>query len=182
MIKQMGQNVNNWQKWNKRLRGILYIILSVFKIIIKFKVSKKWQEIRVETYKWLLSGHLGASVVTQMVKNLPARRETWVQSLGLDDPLEQGMATHSTLLVWRMPWTEESGRLQSRGPRSQTRLSGHTGWVYSVNISRPQLSSICYRLHPQFVGPAASVSPADGYRSGSPVPTSWEDPGRSLGV
>ena len=50
-----------------------------------------------------------------MVKNLPAMRETWVQSLGWEDPLEKGMATHSSILTWRIPWTEELGWLQSMG-------------------------------------------------------------------
>ena len=53
--------------------------------------------------------------MTQMVKNLPATWETWVQSLGWEDPLEKGMATHSNILAWRMPWTEEPGQLQSMG-------------------------------------------------------------------
>ena len=48
-----------------------------------------------------------------MVKNPPAMRETWVQSLGLEDPLEEGMATHSSILAWRIPWTEEPGGPQS---------------------------------------------------------------------
>ena len=46
-----------------------------------------------------------ASLVTQLLKNLPAMRETWVQSLGLEDPLEKGKATHSSILAWRIPWT-----------------------------------------------------------------------------
>ena len=50
-----------------------------------------------------------------MVKNLPAMQETRVQSLGWEDPLEKGIATHSTILAWRIPWTEESGGLQSIG-------------------------------------------------------------------
>ena len=48
--------------------------------------------------------------MAQTVKNLPAIRETWVQSLGWEDPLEKGMATHSSILVCRIPWTEEPGR------------------------------------------------------------------------
>ena len=52
---------------------------------------------------------------TQMVKNLPAVHETQVQSLGRQDPLEKGMATHSNILAWRIPWTEEIGGLQSMG-------------------------------------------------------------------
>ena len=48
-----------------------------------------------------------ASLVTQTVKNLPAMQESWVQFLGQEDPLEKGMATHSSFLAWRIPWTEE---------------------------------------------------------------------------
>ena len=51
--------------------------------------------------------------MAQMVKNLPAVRETWVRSLGWEDALEEGMATHSSILAWRIPWTEEPGGLQS---------------------------------------------------------------------
>ena len=49
----------------------------------------------------------------QTVKNLPAMQETQVQSLGLEDPLEEGMGTHSSILSWKIPWTEEPGRIQS---------------------------------------------------------------------
>ena len=56
-----------------------------------------------------------ASLVAQMVKNLPAMWETWVQSLGQEDPLEEGMATNSRVLAWRIRWTEEPGGLQSMG-------------------------------------------------------------------
>ena len=53
--------------------------------------------------------------MAQMVKNLPAMQETQVQSLGGEDPLEMGIATHSSILAWRIPLTEEPGRLQSMG-------------------------------------------------------------------
>ena len=56
--------------------------------------------------------------MAQMVKNLPAMKKTWVQSLGQEDPLEDGMANPSSILAWRIPWTEETGELQSMG--SQT--------------------------------------------------------------
>ena len=60
-------------------------------------------------------GFTWASLMTQMVKNPPAMRETWVRSLGWEDPLEKGMATHSSILAWRIPWTEEPGGLQLVG-------------------------------------------------------------------
>ena len=50
-----------------------------------------------------------------MVTNLPVMQETWVQSLDLEDPMEEEMATHSSILAWRIPWTEEPGGLQSMG-------------------------------------------------------------------
>ena len=56
-----------------------------------------------------------AFLVAQTVKNPPAMRETWVQSLGWEDPLEEDLATHSSILAWRIPWTEELGGLQSTG-------------------------------------------------------------------
>ena len=49
------------------------------------------------------------------MKNLPAMQETWVPALGWEDPLEKGMATHSSILAWRIPWTEERGGLQAMG-------------------------------------------------------------------
>ena len=65
-----------------------------------------------------------ASLEAQTIKDLPARWETWVQSLGQEDPLEKGMATHSSVLAWRISWTEEPGGLQSMGlQKSWTRLS-----------------------------------------------------------
>ena len=56
-----------------------------------------------------------ASLVARLVKNLPAVQETWVRSLGWEDPLEKEMATHSSILAWKISWTEEPGGLQSMG-------------------------------------------------------------------
>ena len=68
-----------------------------------------------------------ASLVPQMVKNLPAMRETWVRPLGWEDPLEEGTATHSNILAWRIPQTEETGRQQFMGLQSRTHLrDSHT--------------------------------------------------------
>ena len=58
--------------------------------------------------------------MAQMVKNLPAVQETWVRSLGQEDTLEKSMATHSSILAWRIPWSEELGGLQSIGLQSDT--------------------------------------------------------------
>ena len=64
-------------------------------------------------------GFSGGSVV----KNLPAMQEMWVQALGHEDPLEREMATHSSILAWESPWTEEPGGLQSKGSQGQTQLT-----------------------------------------------------------
>ena len=61
-----------------------------------------------------------ASLVVQMVKNLPAMQETWVRSLGGEDPLEKGMDTHSNILAWKIPWTEEPIRLYSPWGREES--------------------------------------------------------------
>ena len=61
-----------------------------------------------------IQSHL-TSLVAQMVKRLPTMLETWVQSLGQEDLLEKEMATHSSILAWKIPWTEKPGRLQSLG-------------------------------------------------------------------
>ena len=60
-------------------------------------------------------GYFRASLVAQKVKRLPVTQENWVWSLGREDPLEKEMATHSSILAWRIPWTEELGGLQSTG-------------------------------------------------------------------
>ena len=73
--------------------------------------------------------HVWTSLVAQMVKRLPAMRETWVQSLGQEDPLEKETATHSSTLAWKIPWTEEPGRLQSM----ELQRVGHD-WVTSLSF------------------------------------------------
>ena len=68
-------------------------------------------------YSWV-------SLVAQTVKNPPAMWETWVRSLGWEDPLEKGMATHSSILAWEIPWTEKPGELQSMGSQRVGRNLG----------------------------------------------------------
>ena len=71
--------------------------------------------------------------MAQRLKLLPGMQETWVQSLGREDPLEKEMATHSNILAWRIPWREEPGRPQSMGLQSRTRWSDFTfSFMYSI--------------------------------------------------
>ena len=66
----------------------------------------------------------GTYMMAQMIKNLPAVQETWFRSLGREDPLEKGMATHSSVLAWKIPWMEEPGGLWS----TRSQAVGHD-WV-----------------------------------------------------
>ena len=79
-----------------------------------------------EVFYFVLNYGQLASLVAQTVKRLPAMQETWVRSLGQEDPLEKEMETHSSTLAWRIPWTEEPGGLRSTGSQSRTGLSDFT--------------------------------------------------------
>ena len=97
--------------------------LSLF-FLPRFALLKLISQMRNDLLLQLLfANEKKASLVAQTVKNLPAMQETWVWSLGQEDPLEEEMATCSSILAWRIPWTEEPGGLQSMGLQSQTGLS-----------------------------------------------------------
>ena len=81
------------------------------------------------------------SLVVQMVKKPPVMWETWVQSLGWEDPLEKGMATHSSIPSWRIPWTKDPRRLPSMGLQSQTQLSD---FHFHFNVCKTQEMCIRY--------------------------------------
>ena len=80
-----------------------------------------------------------ASLMVQMVKNPPAMQESQILSLGWKDPLEKEMAVHSSTIAWKIPWTEEPGRLQSMGSQ---RVGHFTFTCFSNLISEPSLLSI----------------------------------------
>ena len=90
-----------------------------------------------------------ASLVAQMLEHLPAMQETWVQSLGREDPLEKEMATHSGILAWKIPWMEEPGGLQFMG-------SQRVGHDRATSLS---LSFQHFASGGQSVGSSASVLP-----------------------
>ena len=97
--------------------------LSLF-FLPRFALLKLISQMRNDLLLQLLfANEKKVSLVAQTVKNLPAMQETWVWSLGQEDPLEEEMATCSSILAWRIPWTEEPGGLQSMGLQSQTGLS-----------------------------------------------------------
>ena len=108
----------------------------------------------------------GAFLVAQRLKHLPGMRETWVRSLCREDPLEKEMATHSSILAWRIPWTQEPGRLQSTGSQSWTRLSDFTftfmeWWFYpSAPDAQPYICASCSHPSPMRNFRQHSLSPA----------------------
>ena len=98
--------------------------------------------------------HIWASLVAQLVKNPPAMWETWVQSLGWDDPVEKLKATHSSILPWRIPWTVEFSmsnvhfHFLSLGPRYKPKIASmnfNSNWHFSQNFSLRMSFVICFR-------------------------------------
>ena len=97
------------------------------------------------SYLFLHSFNQRASLVAQTVKNLPAMQDTWIRPLSWEDPLEKGMATHSSILAWIIPWAEEPGRLQFMGSRrvghdSATNTFAFTLYFHSFS---KYIKSIC---------------------------------------
>ena len=85
--------------------------------------------------------------MAQRLKCLPPMRETWVQSLGREDPLEKEMAIHSSILAWRIPWTEKPSRLQSTGvAESRTRLSDFTLPYVEDGVSKYELTCMIHLI------------------------------------
>ena len=111
-----------------------------------------------------------AFLVAQVVKNLPEVQETWVWSLYWDDPLEKGMATHSSILAWRIPWTEEPGRVHSMGSQrvghswgtnTQTHTHRHTHSMQGLSGT-----PICQPYTPRAL-PRLLTSPAGYFNEAS---------------
>ena len=103
----------NWKSWlpTSVIRAkVVTVMKSRSSVLYPFDIENS---ITFTPEFWSTIWVLCASLVAQMVKNLPTLQETWVQSLGWEDPLEKGMPTHSSILAWRIPWTEEPGGLQS---------------------------------------------------------------------
>ena len=114
--------------------GVTELIHSFVCILLSELTCWRWQtntylgEVEDEDYRKV-------SLVAQTVKRLPTMQETWVWSLDWEDPLEKEMATHSSILTWKIPWTEDPGRLQSTGSQrvgydwaASLRQKGKLGW------------------------------------------------------
>ena len=102
--------------------------------------------------------------MSQMVKNLPAMQETWLWFLGQEDPLEKGMATHSSIFAWRISWTEEPGGLQSMGLQRVGRTERLTQTIFPVpgkffDGSKPSVCSLFFYPTPSlFLTPKAILA------------------------
>ena len=90
-----------------------------YPVIVLLNIKARIENIRerIQNYLGIMYLFMKASLVAQMVKNLPAMQETWVWSLGQEDLLEKEMATYSSIIAWEIPRTEEPGRLESRGSK-----------------------------------------------------------------
>ena len=91
------------------------------------------------SFFYLIYCIIWASLVTQTVKNLPAMQEMWVRSLGWEDPLENEMATHSSVLAWEIPWTEEPGGLPCLG----SQRAGHDWGTNILNVCQGCTKNYC---------------------------------------
>ena len=112
--------------WFTHILSLSSLFLSLF-ILSSFSFDIIHSAVTV----WLSFSSLWASLVAQTVKIPPAMQETLVQSLVWEDPLEKGMATHSNILAWRIPWTERPGGLQSMGSQKV----GHDWATFTFLIS-----------------------------------------------
>ena len=99
------QHVSWWLNFGQPI--LLWTDCVPFHKIIESALTPTWGHLKAKP--------LGGSLVAQMIKHLPTMQETWVQSLGWEDLLEEEMATHSSILAWKIPWMEKPGRLQSMG-------------------------------------------------------------------
>ena len=92
-----------------------------------------------------------ATLVAQRVKNLPVMPETWVQSLGWEDPLEESVATHRSILAWRIPWTEEPGGLQSTWlQRDTTERLNNNNKSYKMDTENVFAALLIFNIKSQF--------------------------------
>ena len=105
-----------------QLTSVLFLLQSACSPAHNFQ----WFSSLPSEFSYILYYNFWASLVAQTVKNPPVIWETWVQSPGWEDPLEEVMATHSSILAWRIPWTEEPGSLQSMESQRVGHFLAHT--------------------------------------------------------
>ena len=110
---------------------------------VPYWISLAWEKIKIHSTfptEWvLLLYHWKVEKVAQRVKRLPAMRETWVQSLSQEDPLEKEKATHFSTLAWKIPWTKKPGSLQSMGSQRVRH-----DWLTSLSLSKLKTCKLNY--------------------------------------
>ena len=139
--------------WNRKF--LVFYIISIqviFKNLCLFKLYSAYPGDLCKIYYIINPYYIGIFPVAQMVKNLPTMKETRVWSLSREDPLEKGMATHSSILAWRIPWTEEPGGLQSMGSQ---RVRQH--WVTNTI---PLYYILCNILQNHWISKLAIMLPS----------------------
>ena len=102
-------------KLNSQLSSCTFFLVNNTLLALHFIFSWFGERASIKHLCWISTFNQGSPFEAQLVKNLPTMQETRVRSLGQEDPLEKEMATHSSILAWRLPWTEEPGGLQSMG-------------------------------------------------------------------
>ena len=112
------------------MQASIYIKIYAYQFTLDLSQKAEKQCIPINSGLVWGSGLVWASLVAQRLKHLPPMWETWVRSLGREDPLEKEMTTHSSILAWSIPWTEEPGRLQSMG----SQRVGHD-WATSPHLT-----------------------------------------------
>ena len=127
--------VQNWARSTSRLYTVI-LLINLYAEYIMWNARLDESQIRIKIARRNINNfrYAGASLVALRVKCLPTMRETWIRYLGQEDRLEKEMATHSSSLAWKIPWTEKPGRLQSMG----SQRVGHD-WVTSLSLSDMQM-------------------------------------------
>ena len=110
----------------------------------RLQINQPWQVLWVELLNCVPLKFIWASLIAQSVKNLPAGQETWVWSLGWEDPLEKEMANHSSILAWKIPWTEEPGGASVHGA---TNSIVHGATTEQLTL----LKFVCWSLRSQYL-------------------------------
>ena len=143
----------NYTEWLHSAFQVYYILLLLCMfvlLIFESLILKSQLKILIYLLKiiviYLCKLVLRASFVAHMVKNLPTMKKTQVWSLDQKDPLEEEMATHSSLLAWRIPWTEESGWLQSMGSQRMRHDWVTNSFIFNLVLYFLSLLYMCYHI------------------------------------
>ena len=141
-LNKQGDNIQPWYTpfpiWNQSVVPCPALTVASWDAYRVLRKQVRWSGIPISWRIFHNSCHLHSQrpfLLAQRLKRLPPMQETWVWSLDREDPLEKEMVTHSSILAWRIPWTEEPGRLVHRVPKSWTRLSDLTSLLHTKALA-----------------------------------------------